>query len=74
MGRPSVAYDVPGVREAVANHVTGLLAPRGDTAVMARHVLDLLSDKVKSSALGVAGRAGALPEAGPLAGGRLEGG
>ena len=57
MSRPSVAYDVPGVREAVANHVTGLLAPRGDTAVMARHVLGLLSDQVKSSALGIAGRA-----------------
>lgn len=44
MGRPSVAFDVPGVNEAVAHERSGFLSPVGDEAGMADHVVSLLMD------------------------------
>jgi len=41
MGTPSVGYDVPGVRDSIAE--PDLLAPRGDRAGLATRALDLVS-------------------------------
>lgn len=43
-GVPVVAYDIPGVREAVANGVSGLLATDGDSDELASAVMRLLWD------------------------------
>lgn len=52
MGVPTVAYDVPGVREAVAHGTTGLLLPAGDEEALATHTLDLLDDASERDHLG----------------------
>lgn len=57
MGRPAVGYDVPGVREAVANGETGHLVPCGDTNAMAARVLGLIADPETAARMGAAGRA-----------------
>jgi len=44
-GVPVVASDVGGVPEVVTHGETGLLAPVGDVAAMARHVARLLGDE-----------------------------
>ena len=44
MQRVSVAFDVPGVQEAVQDGVSGRLVPSGDAPAMARAVIDLLED------------------------------
>jgi glycosyltransferase involved in cell wall biosynthesis len=55
-GLPVIATDVDGVREAVAHDVTGLLAPRGDTAALRQLVRELLLDADKRCRLGNSGR------------------
>lgn len=57
MGKPSLGYDVPGVREAVAPNETGYLVPRGDAAAMADRALELIGDPALAARLGAAGRA-----------------
>jgi glycosyltransferase involved in cell wall biosynthesis len=57
MGRPSVAFDVSGVREAVLHGQTGLLGPMGDEAAMAEGAIRLLTDDGYRTAMGAAGRA-----------------
>jgi N-acetyl-alpha-D-glucosaminyl L-malate synthase BshA len=44
-GVPVVATDIGGIPELVDVGETGLLAPLGDVAVMARHVLSLVNDR-----------------------------
>ncbi len=44
IGRPIVAFDVPGVRECIQNGKTGLLAKFGDTAMLAKHCKELLQN------------------------------
>lgn len=48
-GTPTVGYDVPGVRDAVIQGKTGLLAQSGDRFNLANHSIDLLTngDKLK---------------------------
>jgi glycosyltransferase involved in cell wall biosynthesis len=45
-GRPVVATEVDGTPEVVESGVTGLLAPSGDTAGLARHLDRLAGDAV----------------------------
>jgi glycosyltransferase involved in cell wall biosynthesis len=52
MGKPVAAYDVRGVREVV-DPSTGLLAPRGDLALLTDLVAGLVSDPARCSELGV---------------------
>ena len=47
-GVPVIATNIPGTSEAIQHEVNGLLAPVGDYQTMARFVLDLLADSVKS--------------------------
>lgn len=54
---PVVAWDVTGVRDAVADGVTGYLVAPGDHAAMAARVLQLLQDPDLRSTMGAAARA-----------------
>ena len=56
LGRPVVATDVGGVREAVVHGRTGLLVPRQDPAALAEAVLALISDRGRAERLGAAAR------------------
>ena len=56
-GLPVVATDVGGNAELVREERTGYLAPRGDSAVMARSLARLLRDPVLRSEMGWAGAA-----------------
>lgn len=44
LGVPSVAYDVPGLRDAIIDGKTGLLVSSGDIEALARAVLRILTD------------------------------
>jgi glycosyltransferase involved in cell wall biosynthesis len=44
LGVPSVAYDVPGLRDSVQNGITGLLVESGDVDALADGLLELLTD------------------------------
>lgn len=45
LGVPSVAYDVPGLRDSIVNGETGLLARSGDVEDLAQKILDVLTDR-----------------------------
>ena len=47
MGTPSVAYDVPGLRDSVIDGSTGTLVHAGDHVAMAIETIDLLQDHFK---------------------------
>jgi len=55
-GCPSVATRVGGIPEVVDDNVTGLLAPFGDVAALARAVQELIQDPARRSAMGRAGQ------------------
>jgi glycosyltransferase involved in cell wall biosynthesis len=55
-GRPVVATDVGGVRDAVTEGVTGLLVPEEDDAAFAAALERLRGDPALAAALGSAGR------------------
>lgn len=54
---PVVSFDSGGVSEAVEHGVTGLLAPPGDDAALAVHILQLLQNPAARHEMGRAGRA-----------------
>jgi glycosyltransferase involved in cell wall biosynthesis len=56
-GRPVVATDVGGAREAVVHEETGYLVPAGDDAAMARRIDDILSFPTLSRVFGANARA-----------------
>jgi len=55
-GVPVVASDFPGIREAVADGVGGVLVPPRNAAAIATAVGDLLADADRRRAMGAAGR------------------
>jgi glycosyltransferase involved in cell wall biosynthesis len=55
-GRPVVATDVGGAREAVVEGETGHLVPAGDDERMAARISDLLRDPARARAMGARGR------------------
>ena len=57
MGVPAVVTDIRGCRETVEHEVNGLLFPVGDTAGLARALIELLRDPARRHRMGVAGRA-----------------
>jgi glycosyltransferase involved in cell wall biosynthesis len=59
-GMPIVATDVPGVRQAVQNLRTGLLAPPGDGEALASAIAELLGNRDSAARLGAAARAHAM--------------
>lgn len=56
-GLPVVSTDVGGLREVVLPEQTGLLAPAGDHAALARHLARLAKGPAWAAELGAAGRA-----------------
>jgi len=55
-GLPTVAFDVPGVREAVQNNTTGLLVALGDLDGLTSAVSQLIMDVSRRRSLGSAAR------------------
>jgi glycosyltransferase involved in cell wall biosynthesis len=55
-GVPTVAHDVPGLRDAVLNGRTGVLVPYGDVAALTRVTVELLRDPERRRRLGCAAR------------------
>ncbi len=55
-GRPVVATDVGGAREAIVHGETGYLVPVGDHDQLAQHIIDLLLDSENARSMGEAGR------------------
>ena len=62
MGLPCVATDVPGCREAVLDHVNGLLVPARDSQALALAIDRLLRDPDLRAQFGKASRQMALAE------------
>lgn len=62
LGTPSVAYAHGGVREAVADGRTGLLAPEGEVSTLSAHLQRLLTDRQLAEQLGLQGRERTLGE------------
>ena len=55
-GRPVVATDVGGAREAIRVGVTGFVVPPQDPEAMADCIVELLSDSKRAAAMGENGR------------------
>lgn len=55
-GRPVVATDVGGAREAIVEGETGYLVKAGDDEALALRLIDLLNDPERASAMGERGR------------------
>jgi glycosyltransferase involved in cell wall biosynthesis len=55
-GRPVVATDVGGAREAIRAGVTGFLVPPQDPEAMAHRIVELLTDSKRAAAMGENGR------------------
>ncbi|MDE8346390.1 MAG: glycosyltransferase family 4 protein [Acidocella sp.] len=55
-GKPLVATDIPGCREAVVDGQTGFLTPAGDVAALAGAIKTLIDDPARRAAFGQAGR------------------
>lgn len=55
-GKPVVATDVGGAREAIVQGETGYLVPAGDDVRMADHIISLLSQPESARAMGQSGR------------------
>jgi len=55
-GRPVVATDVGGAREAIVHGETGYLVPVGDHEQLAQHIVSLLLDQESAGEMGDSGR------------------
>ena len=51
-GTPTIASDVPGLRDSVVNGRTGFLVPHGDVEILSRRIEELLEDEEKRASLG----------------------
>ena len=55
-GTPTIASDVPGLRDSVVDGRTGFLVPHGDVEALSRRIEDLLGDEEKRARLGQGAR------------------
>ena len=56
LGKPVVGSDAPGIREALVDGSTGLLAPPGDPAALAEAIGRILEDPALAAEMGARGR------------------
>lgn len=56
LGKPVVGSDAPGIREALVDGITGLLAPPGDAPALATAIDSILDDPALATAMGARGR------------------
>lgn len=56
-GRAVITTDVPGCRDAITPHVTGVLVPVRDSVALAQALKGLINDPVRCQTMGNAGRA-----------------
>ncbi len=56
LGKPVVGSDSPGIREALVDGSTGLLAPPGDAEALAETIGTILQDPALATAMGLRGR------------------
>jgi glycosyltransferase involved in cell wall biosynthesis len=56
LGKPVVGSDAPGIREALVDGSTGLLAPPGDPQALAETIGHVLEDPALAAAMGARGR------------------
>jgi glycosyltransferase involved in cell wall biosynthesis len=61
-GRPVVATDVGGAREAIVDAETGYIVPSGEAEQMAVRLIDLLRDSERARAMGQQGKRRVLEE------------
>lgn len=61
-GRPVVATDVGGVREAVLHGTTGLMVAPGDPQALADALMSVLDDPARGRAMGLAGQERAVSD------------
>ena len=55
-GTPTIASDVPGLRDSVVHGQTGFLIPHGDVEILSRRIEELLGDEEKRARLGTGAR------------------
>jgi glycosyltransferase involved in cell wall biosynthesis len=55
-GTPTIASDVPGLRDSVVDGETGFLIPHGDVEILSRRIEELLGDEEKRARLGTGAR------------------
>ena len=55
-GTPTIASDVPGLRDSVVHGRTGFLVPHGDVEILSRRIEELLGDEEERTRLGVGAR------------------
>ena len=55
-GTPTIASDVPGLRDSVVDGRTGFLVPHGDVANLSRRIEELLGNEEERTRLGIGAR------------------
>ena len=55
-GTPTIASDVPGLRDSVVDGRTGFLVPHGDVEVLSRRIEELLGDEEERTRFGIGAR------------------
>jgi len=55
-GRPTIASNVPGCRDAIAPGVTGILVPVRDAASLAESIAQMILDPEACARMGLEGR------------------
>ena len=55
-GTPTIASDVPGLRDSVVDGQTGFLVPHGDVEILIQRIEELLEDEEKRARLGKGAR------------------
>ena len=65
-GLPCIGSTEDAAREVIADHETGYLVDRSDSAALAARLLDLLTDEPRRQAMGAAGRARVAAEFTPV--------
>ena len=55
-GTPTIASDVPGLRDSVVDGQTGFLVPHGDVEILSRRIEELLGNEEARTRLGIGAR------------------